>query len=63
MAGRPGLVRRAEPGGHGDLWITRTGPDDSLAGSGWSSLPDRDDDRLRDEIGHSLRSELINNLL
>lgn len=56
-------MRRPKSGGHGDLWTTRTGPGGSPGGSGWSSLPDRDDDRLRDQIGHSLRWELIDNLL
>lgn len=44
---------------HGDLWTTSVRPDGSSDGSGWTSLADRDEGALREEVRHQLAWAVI----
>lgn len=52
-ARRPRRLRR------GDLWTTSVRLDGSSDGSGWTSLADRDEDALREDIRHQLAWAVI----
>lgn len=52
-ARRPRRLRR------GDLWTTSVRADGSSDGSGWTSLADRDEDALREDIRHQLAWAVI----
>ncbi|MGB3763831.1 MAG: hypothetical protein WA966_11465, partial [Ornithinimicrobium sp.] len=44
---------------HGDLWTASVRPDGSSQGSGWTSLADRDENALREQIRHQLAWAVI----